>query len=290
MIRSMTGYGRSELRTGSGTVTAEIKSVNHRFFDFTGKLPSDSMLLENKIKEFIRAKIKRGKITFFLGIEASNHRIKGVSVNRKIIKGYCNILKELRREFRLKDDIGLSHILALPDVITFKQIEEGATQQWKYIKKALEVALAELVRMKEREGKVIYNDLLMRANDIEKSIRRIEARIPRVIMGYRQRLVSRVKEIGCELSDERLEPEVLLFARNSEITEEIIRLYSHTEGFKKALAENGDVGRKLDFIAQELYREVNTIGAKAGDFKTSEEVVKIKSQIDRIREQVQNVE
>ncbi|MFA5146506.1 MAG: YicC/YloC family endoribonuclease [Candidatus Omnitrophota bacterium] len=292
MIRSMTGFGRGDARVKNGQITIEIKTVNHKFFDATLKLPNNISTFEDKIKEVMQKSVARGKIYINLIYDGALAKEERISINKSIVKNYYDELKRLKKHLGLKDDITIKDLAALPGVINYEVREKGLGELWPKIKKALDKAIARLTADREKEGRSIYNDLNARAGKIEKMLTVIKSRAHTGLDEYRKRFAERVKDItgGRDIDRGRLEMEVAIFAKNSDISEEITRLKSHLVNFKKTISGSGDVGKKLDFIAQELHREINTIGSKAGDFKISKNVIEIKGEIEKIREQAKNVE
>jgi uncharacterized protein (TIGR00255 family) len=288
----MTGFGKGSAGLNNGRVVIEIKTVNHKFFDPSLKLPENIAPLEDKIKEALQKRIKRGKVNLNLIYDGTSPRSERVSINKKLAKRYMDQLLQMKKHLGLKDDIGAKEILALPGVLIYEMTEKGVAMMWPKIKKALNAALDKLVRDRQREGKGIYRDLKKRADSIKKMLAVIEARAHLNIGEYRDKFAERIKDLssGQTIDKGRLEMEVAIFAKNSDISEEITRLKNHLRNLKSTLAGNGEVGKKMDFIAQELHREINTIGSKASDFKISQNAIEIKSEIEKIREQAKNLE
>lgn len=293
MIKSMTGFGKAEAKFGAGKITVELKTVNHKFFDATVKLPESLVVFEEKIKEALQAKVNRGKIYLNLIYDGAGSKYENIKINKNIAKRYYNELASLKRYLGLKDPIKIDEIIAMPGVVDYEAREKNLSALWPKIKLAVDKAVAKLTADREKEGRAIYADLMNRASKIETMLAQISTRSDLNINEYRKRFAERVKDFtsGTATIDRgRLEMEVAIFAKNSDITEEITRLKNHMAHFKKTIGSNGDVGKKLDFIAQELHREINTAGAKASDFKISKNVIDIKSEIEKIREQAKNIE
>ena len=292
MIKSMTGFGKGESRFKSGKVTVEVKTVNHKFFDATLKLPNGIAAFEDRIKEILQKKIKRGKVNLNLTYDGAPLKGDRISINRRVAKNYYNELEGLKRHLGLKEGIAVKDIIALPGVLNFDSLEEGIISFWPKIKKALDVAIDRLIDDREKEGKALHVDLARRTKKIETMLATIRSRAHLNIDEYRKRFADRVKDLtgGREIDMGRLEMEVAIFAKNSDITEEITRLENHLSNFNKTISTGGEVGKKMDFIAQELHREINTIGSKASDFKISKNVIEIKVEIEKIREQAKNLE
>ena len=292
MIKSMTGFGRGEAKFHNGKIIIEIKTVNHKFFDPTLKLPNGISIFEDDIKDILQHKISRGKINLNMIYDGSLLKGDKVTINKKCAKDYYDELSALRRYLGLKDPIAIKDIVTLPGVINAEAPGENLSKIWPKIKEALEKALAKLLVDREKEGRATYLDLAGRAKNIEKLLATIKSRAHLNIEEHRKRFADRIKDLtgGRNIDIGRLEMEVAIFAKNSDISEEIARLKNHLENFTKTIAANGEVGKKLDFIAQELHREINTIGSKASDFKISKNVIEIKGEIEKIREQAKNLE
>lgn len=292
MIRSMTGFGKGSAKLRNGNVKVEIKTVNHKFFDETLKLPNSISIFEDRIKEALQKRITRGKINLNLIYDGSLLKNEKISIDRKAAKSYYDGMLALKKHLGLKDDISTKDIIALPGVLAYETGEGCLTEFWPSIKKALDMAVARLISDREREGKSIYKELVKRAGSIKAMVDLIKSRSHLNIDDYKKRFAERVKDLtgGRDIDAGRLAMEVAIFAKNSDISEETARLKNHLANFMKTISGNGEVGKKLDFIAQELQREINTIGAKASDFKISKNVIEIKSEIEKIREQAKNLE
>lgn len=292
MIKSMTGFGRGEARGKYGTIVVEIRTLNHRFFEPLLRLPNHFSFFEGRMKEYLQKKIKRGRINLYLTYE----RKKGedsVSVDKVLVRKYRKVICDLKKELGLKSDIAIGELLALfPGIIVHQETEVKIEQCWPGVKKAMASALETALRMRITEGRSLYKDFIQRVNAISVNVVQIRGRVPAVVTEYKRKLTARVKELKSlpGFDRGRLEEEVAIFAKNCDVTEEIIRLAAHLNNFKKGLDKKGEVGRELDFITQELHREINTVGSKANDFKISQWVIKVKSEIEKVREQVQNIE
>ena len=292
MVKSMTGFGKGEARFKSGKITVEIKTVNHKFFDATLRLPNGIASFEDRIKEILQKKIKRGKVNLSLTHDGALLKSEKVSVNKKSAKNYYNALNGLKKYLDLKEEINIKDLIALPGVLNFDSTESGLAVFWPKIKKALDMAIDRLVVDREKEGKALAIDLTNRTKKIDKLLATIKSRAHLNIDEYRKRFADRVKDLtgGREMDMGRLEMEVAIFAKNCDISEEITRLQNHLSNFNKTISEGGEMGKKMDFIAQELHREINTIGSKASDFKISKNVIEIKGEREKIREQAKNLE
>ncbi len=290
MIKSMTGYGRGKKTGKHGRVGAELRSVNHRSFELTCRLPENCLVLEPKIKELIAGKVRRGKLHLVLFLEPKSGAGPELRFDEQLARSYYLKLKKLKRQLNLKGDVTLREIAFQPGIFSFQtRNEEKAEQLWPDIRAAVALALEQLVKMRAGEGAFLAKALFKEAQRIEKSLTKTKKRAPLVIERYRKRLARRLKAVGT-LNEARIEQEVGIFAQNSDITEEITRIRSHLAGFLQALKGDSEVGKKLDFIAQELHREVNTLASKQADSLISRQAVEMKSAIEKIREQVQNLE
>jgi len=292
MIRSMTGFGRGEAKFKNGKVTVEIKTVNHKFFDETLKLPNGIAAFEDRIKEVLQKSLRRGKVNLNLVYDGRLLKNERITINRKAAKSYCDELSKLKKHLGLKDDVAMKDIVALPGVLSYEAMEANLSAIWPKVKAALEKAIDRVIADREKEGRSIYADLAKRAKHIAAMLSVIKSRAHLNINEYRKRFADRIKDLasGREIDRGRLEIEVAIFAKNSDISEEINRLANHLVHFNSTIASSGEVGKKLDFIAQELHREINTIGSKASDFKISKNVIEIKGEIEKIREQAKNLE
>ena len=292
MVRSMTGFGRAESAFRNGKITIEIKTVNHKFFDETLKLPNGIAAFEDRIKEVLQKRILRGKVNLNLIYDGKPLKDERIRINNDVAKRYYNELLKMKKHLGLKDDITTKDLVGLPGVLNYEAGAEKIAELWPKIKESLDRTIDRLVADREKEGRSLCRDLAARARHIESMLSLIKARAHLNIEEYRRRFADRVKAMtgGREMDRGRLEMEVAIFAKNSDISEEITRLKNHLANFKKTVSGNGEVGKKLDFIAQELHREINTIGSKASDFKVSTNVIEIKGEIEKIREQAKNLE
>ena len=292
MIKSMTGFGKGQTLSPRERVTVEIRSLNHKYFDLVSRLPNNLSTFDDKVRDCVKKRIRRGRVNLFLTREGKEKEKSQFLVDMNLARKYHRELLKLKRNLRLKDDLGVTQILSLPEVISYEQKKENVSQLWPYIKRALQRALYKLGRMREAEGRRLLRDLLRRTKSIRYYLGNIETQLPKVIEGYRKNLFQKVKALSGlkKPNQDRIAEEVALFVRNSDVSEELTRIKSHLKAFTTALRNQREAGKELDFIAQELFREANTIGAKSGSFRISRWVIKIKSQIEKIREQLQNVE
>lgn len=290
MIKSMTGYGRGKYANEGREYTVEIKSVNNRFCDVSVKLPRSISYLEDKIKKEITNKVSRGKIDVFVTFLNNSTEGKDIKFNRELAGMYINELKELAQEYSINEDIQVTEITKFPDVLTIENNEDEELI-WNELKMPLKEAIDSFIQMKEVEGKKIYDDLEKRIDDIQAKINIISENSTRLIKEYVVKLENRIKELmDTEKIDEnRLALETVIYADKCSVEEEITRLNSHIYQFKE-LIKQSNVGKKIDFLIQEMNRETNTIGSKSSSIEITNLVIEIKTQIEDIREQIQNVE
>ena len=293
MIRSMTGYGKGESENQLYKLKIELKSVNHRYLDVNVKLPRYLIYLEEGIKKLIKEKINRGKVDVFVNFDFSDASSMDVKVDIPLARSFKLALEELKTELEIDDTIRLNNILSISDVIKTEKKELDEDLVWETIKEATEEALDKILQMREYEGEQLKADIFNKLDNIEAISSRIETRAPLVVEEYRGKLNERIQSIledGTVVDPDRLAMEVAIYADKSSIDEELTRLKSHVLQLKAILSEDGAVGRKLDFLIQEFNREVNTIGSKSSDSDIVKAVVELKSEIEKIREQVQNIE
>jgi len=292
MIKSMTGYGRLEI-TGQGrNILVEVKSVNHRFLEISLRMPQALFPLEMEFKKKIGEKVKRGRIEIFIRLEAQSANAPEAILNLEIARNYFAALQRLKDEFGLQEEIGLKTLVGFRDI--FSQPAEAAINPdvLKQTATALEDALDMLVKMRQEEGASIYQDMQQRLDSIRGILETINARAPQVILEYQRRLTERIKELtaGYALDDSRLAQEAAILAEKSDITEEIVRMHSHIGQFVNLLQSVEAEGKKIDFLLQEMNREINTIGSKSNDAEIARQVIEAKSELSRLREQAQNIE
>lgn len=292
LIKSMTGYGAGEFSNEHYKFKVEIKSVNHRYSDITVKLPRHINYLEEIIKRNVKEKISRGKVDVYISIEYINESAVDVKIDVPLAKSYKEALTDLLIELNMDDSIRLHNILGMPDVVRTERKELDQDMVWEILSKALFLALDNIMIMKEAEGKALKADILNKIDNIEGLVNKIEARAPFVVLDYKLKFKERIKNLledNIALDEDRLSNEVAFFADKSSIDEELVRLYSHIKQFRSIMEEDC-VGRKLDFLIQEFNRETNTIGSKANDITISKYVVELKAELEKIREQIQNIE
>ena len=291
MIKSMTGYGRAKLSKDDREYQIEIKSVNHRYLDISVRIPKQLSYLEETIKKEIAKKVKRGKIDVFVTFENNSLEGKEIKINTELAKAYIDELKKLAEKENILSDIQVTEISKYPDVLNIQssQDDEKITEE---VLETITIATDNLVQMRETEGNKISEDLLKRLNIINKKVEEIAKLSTGLIEEYVVKLEERINEIlkNQEIDKTRLAQEVVIYADKCSIEEEVTRLNSHISQFKNLLNSNEAIGKKLDFIIQEMNRETNTIGSKANNLKITNGVIDIKTEIENIREQVQNIE
>jgi len=292
LSRSMTGFGRGEAEGGGVKFIVELKSVNHRFTEVMLRMPKQLFLLEERCKRVVAGKVSRGRVDGFISMESLAEKITTVKVDKALARSYYKAIEELLGELGVAEPVRADHILTLPGLVKLEESAEDTEELWAVLEQAVVAAVDSLVQMREIEGARLKEDLLARLGRIKEITSTIEARAPHVVEDYRLRLTQRLQEwlADSSLDMPRVMAEVTIFAERSSITEEIVRLYSHLEQAAECLNGTDPVGRKLDFIIQEMNREINTIASKSADIQISGCVVEVKSQLEKIREQVQNLE
>jgi uncharacterized protein (TIGR00255 family) len=294
MVRSMTGYGRAEAILNGQKYTVEIKSLNHRFLEISLRLPASLSALEMEIKKKIGEPLLRGKIDVSIrrDVQSSAENGQYLALNLPLAQNYFNLLMQLKQSLNLQDDISLEMIAGQKDVFQMAELPQDDSALWQGLATVLEEALAGMVEMRRREGEILSRDLSARLDLMAQLLSRIEAKAPQVVLEYQKRLTDRVRELtsGLVVDESRLSQEVAILAEKSDITEEIVRLRSHFGQFLEMLDREEAIGRKVDFLIQEMNREVNTIGSKSSDADISKQVIEIKSELAKLREQVQNLE
>ncbi len=292
MVKSMTGYGRASETLHMRGITAEVRSVNHRYLDCTLKTGRAYNFLDEPVKAEVSGSIMRGKTDVFITIDTSESDNVAVCVNEPLLRGYLDVFKKINSDYGVENNVSVSELIRIPDILTVEKQEDDLDELTADVLKVLRDALAGHSEMREKEGLRLAEDMLSRLDLLSDFTNQVEIRSPKCVDEYRQKLEARMKEI---LEDTTIEPqriltEAAIFADKIAVTEEIVRLRSHITQFKDMLKKGGAVGRKLDFLVQELNREVNTIGSKANDLEVTSIVVDMKAEIEKIREQVQNIE
>lgn len=292
MARSMTGFGRGETTGPLGRLTVEMKAVNHRFSEVVFRMPKQLNALEEQARKLVQAQVSRGRVDIFVSWDRTADA-RGVKVDKELAMAYYSALKQLGEEIGSKSELSLDTLARLPDVLTVGEGEVTSEELWPLFESALNQARAQLVAMREREGASLVSDVAARLDTLVAFGDLVATRSPQVVEEYKSRLQRRLEELlpqGHAVDPQRLAQEVAIFADRSDITEEVQRLGSHIGQFRQTLGEEEAIGRKLDFLVQELGREVNTIGSKANDAAITARVVEAKGELEKIREQVQNIE
>lgn len=292
MLKSMTGFGRAQKEIDGYVITVELKSVNHRYFEFSSRVPRQYGFLDEKLKSYINGKVSRGKIECYVTIEALNTDTADVVVNHTLATAYVNALKEIAETYELKDDFGASTISRFPEVLVVRKSDEDEEKLWGYVQEVCSEAIDKFVAMREVEGSKMKDDLYSRGQFILDCVSYIEERSPQTVKEYNDKLVERVHELlgDVSLDESRILQEVAIYADKVAVAEETVRLRSHIEQLNTFISSDEPVGRKMDFLVQEINRETNTIGSKANDVDIARKVVDIKAEVEKIREQIQNIE
>lgn len=292
MIRSMTGFGRCEHHQGNRKFTVEMKAVNHRYFDVNIKMPKKFNFFEAQIRNTLKKYVQRGKVDLFIGYEDYSEETVALKYNESIAAEYLKYYRKMAETFGLDDDIRVSTLGRCPEVFTMEEQEIDEEELWAILEVALNGACRQFVESREVEGNALQADILDKLDKLEENVIRVEERYPQIVAEYRKKLEDKVKELleDSQIDESRLAAEVVLFADKICTDEETVRLHSHISTMKEALLNSDGVGRKLDFIAQEMNREANTILSKANDLATSNVAIDLKTDIEKVREQVQNIE
>lgn len=289
--RSMTGYGRGDCTGPTFTVTVELRSVNHRYTDIFLRVPREFHSLEDRIRRLLQKEIRRGRVEVNITLRGSTGEA-GVAVDEQLAAAYHRVLRELAERLSLPLNIGVSELVQLPGVLEVPEPASSGELLWPYLEKALQEALKGLVERRRNEGANLSRDLKVRLAALETQVEKLGELVPAVLNEQKERLESRLQEALAERFEEgRLLMECAILVEKMDVHEEIVRLKSHLEAFGAALQPNsGPAGRRLDFIAQEIFREINTVGAKSQDYRLAARVVEIKAELEKIREQIQNIE
>ena len=292
MLRSMTGFGRERAAFEEREILVEIRSVNHRFYEFTARTPRAYGYLDEKLKSLLGGKITRGKVEVSVYIYNKEGVNADITVNKEIAHAYLDALRAAAPELEVEDDLKLSDIMRLPDLFTVVKTQENEEQVWEQVKQTAESALEKFVEMREVEGVKMHDDIASRLGFIEQMVKSVEERSPKVNDLYREKLYAKLTELlkDRNIDDSRVLTEAAIFSEKTAVDEETVRLHSHIAQFRTLINSSEPVGRKLDFLVQEMNREVNTTGSKCSDLEITKTVVDLKSEIEKIREQIQNVE
>ena len=292
MIKSMTGFGHAEAVTKERKITVELKSVNHRYLDLSIKMPRKLNVFEGQIRNLMKHYMQRGKVDVFITYEDYTAGNVSVKYNREIAAEYLKYLKQMEEEFSLENDVKVSGLSRYPEVLSMEEQSINEEETWHSLEGPLHEACGKFVKTREREGENLKNDLLVKLDGLENMVIKVQQRSPEVVQAYREKLEAKVHELleDAQIDESRIAAEVILFSDKICNDEETVRLLSHIRGMKKILMEKEGVGRKLDFMAQEMNREANTILSKSSDLEVSDIAIDLKNEIEKIREQIQNIE
>ena len=292
MLRSMTGYGRGEATVDGCRIVFEIKSVNHKYFEFNSRISRGYLFLEDRLKAYVQSKISRGKVDVFLQIEPLEEADVQVLVNHALASGYLSALRELKERYQLPDEPTLALMSRYSDVFSVHKAPADEDAMWNAVRQVADMAIASFLKMREAEGTRLQEDILEKAAEVITLVDQIEQITPETVESYRERLQGKIQELlqDNRFDEQRLLTEVAIFADKVAVDGETVRLRSHFQQLRKLVDSQGPVGRKIDFLVQEMNREANTIGSKSVNSQIAYLVVDIKALIEKIREQVQNVE
>lgn len=292
MIKSMTGFGRAEKVTDVRKVTVELKSVNHRYLDLNIKMPKKLGLFEGNIRNLMKTYIQRGKVDVFITYEDYTPDRVALKYNKELAAEYLGYLKKMQEDFGLEMDIRVSTLSRYPEIFTMEEQSMDEDELWSSLEEVIREACVKFVETREREGQNLKNDLLEKLEGLDEKVTLVQERSPEVVRIYREKLETKVHELleNVQIDENRIAAEVVLFADKICNDEETVRLKSHIHGMQTILKESEGVGRKLDFMAQEMNREANTILSKSNDLEVSNIAIELKTEIEKIREQIQNIE
>lgn len=292
MIKSMTGFGRSEISEGQRKISVEMKSVNHRYLEAGIKMPKKLNVFEARIRDVLKQYANRGKIDIFISYEDLTENKIMLKYNSDIAAEYMDIFNKMAEQFDMKNDVTIAGLSRYPEVITMEDIPVDEDELWHFIEKAVRQACEQFVNARITEGENLKKDLLDKLDNMAEVVAFIENRSPKIMKEYRNKLENKVAELlnDTTIDENRIATEVIIYADKICVDEETVRLKSHIDHAKKCLSEDGGIGRKLDFIAQEMNREANTILSKANDIEISNKAIELKTEIEKVREQIQNIE
>lgn len=292
MIKSMTGFGRVQETVDGMNVTVELRSVNHRYFEFTAKVPRTYGFLEEKLKTFTNTLVARGKVECYVAVEQLEESETTVSVNASLAKGYVDALRQLSEMFGLTADISAGALSRYPDVLVLQKTAADEDRIWNAVRTVAAKAVMRFIEMRETEGAKLKADILSRADTILEHVAFVEERSPQTVKEYNEKLKQRMEELlgSTQVDEQRLLTEAAIFADKIAVDEETVRLRSHISQLRTFMEADEPIGRKLDFLVQEINREANTIGSKAQDVEIAKRVIAVKAEVEKIREQVQNIE
>ncbi len=292
MVKSMTGFGRCEISEGDRKMTVEMKSVNHRYLDVAIKMPKKLNFFESAIRSLLKTYIQRGKVDVFITYEDLSEANTTLRYNQALAAEYLKYLNQMAEEFHLEQDVKVSALSRYPEVLVMEEVQEDEEEIWKLLEKAVKGACEQFVETRIREGENLKRDLLIKLDELLEHVAYVEERSPQIVAEYREKLTEKVKELlaDTQMEESRIAAEVTIYADKICVDEEIVRLKSHIKHTKETLEKEDSVGRKLDFIAQEMNREANTILSKSNDLEVSNHAIELKTGIEKVREQIQNIE
>lgn len=292
MVKSMTGYGRQQELLDGMDITVEIKSVNHRYFDFSSRTPRTYGFLDEKLKSYVQSRVSRGKVECYVSVNNLEDESVVVEVNKSLAKGYVDAFKTLSDEFGVDNNISAGQLARFNDVLVIRKEEEDEDKIWSAVKQVAEKAVDKFIAMRETEGEKLRDDICSRADLILSKVEYVEKRSPETVKEYTEKLLGRMKEVlgDINVDETRILTEAAIYADKIAVAEETVRLRSHIDQLRDFFNSEEAIGRKMDFLVQEINREANTIGSKASDVDIARCVLDIKSEVEKIREQVQNIE
>ena len=292
MVKSMTGFGRCEISEGDRKMTVEMKSVNHRYLDVAIKMPKKLNFFESAIRSLLKTYIQRGKVDVFITYEDLSEANTTLRYNQALAAEYLKYLNQMAEEFHLEQDVKVSALSRYPEVLVMEEVQEDEEELWKLLEKAVKGACEQFVETRIREGENLKRDLLIKLDELLEHVAYVEERSPQIVAEYREKLTEKVKELlaDTQMEESRIAAEVTIYADKICVDEAIVRLKSHIKHTKETLEKEDSVGRKLDFIAQEMNREANTILSKSNDLEVSNHAIELKTGIEKVREQIQNIE
>lgn len=292
MIKSMTGFGRCELSEGQRRIVVEMKSVNHRYLEAGIKMPKKLYVFEARIRDLLKKYAQRGKVDIFITYEDLTENKVTLKYNRELAAEYMGIFGQMSEQFDMTNDVTISSLSRYPEVITMEDAGIDEEELWHFIEKAIRTACEQFVEARILEGENLKKDMIDKLDNMETIVSYIESRSPEIMKEYRAKLENKVKELlgDTQIDESRIATELVIYADKICVDEETVRLKSHIQHAKKCLSEDGGIGRKMDFIAQEMNRESNTILSKANDIDISNKAIELKTEIEKVREQIQNIE
>lgn len=292
MPKSMTGYGRAVKLFDNREITVELKAVNHRFFEFTARTPRQYSFLEERLKKLYSQKINRGKVETYVTVNSVGDPSEIVEPNIGVIESYVRALRGVEDKFGVPDDLALSHLLRIPDAFTVRKADEDEEEIWAQVSETASEALEGFLAMRSAEGEKLKNDIITKLNEIESDVNMVEVLSPQTVNSYRERLYSKLSEILADknIDEQRILTEAAIFADKVAVDEETVRLKSHISQYRELLELDEPIGKRLDFLIQEFNREVNTMGSKCSDIAVTKLVLEMKGAVEKIREQIQNIE